>query len=301
MTSLAQRAERLKFARLLGIEPGALVELEALDAATIRALREQATAALFDADRKQLQKLAGVSRLLPVPVLVVIVKKALGPLLCARVAGLMPPVRAVEIAERLPTDFLVEVCLALDPRSAREVVKRFPIARIVEIALELARRGEYVTMGRFVDSLTLAAIEAVMKAVKDDAALLSIAFFVEEPARLDEIVARLDPERLRRILRQAADSAPDIWGEALALMSQVSAALVQKFAAITGDFDAPILEKIMRSTEAIGAWETLLPVVATMKESQQQRLLPLLNTLAPARLRELAQSVERMRAKLSAG
>ena len=278
--SLAQRAELTKFERLLGEAAQSLDWLaDKLDAAAIRALRERSTAVLFDSDRKRFQGLASASRLLPVPLLVKLVEGVLSPFLCARVAGLMSADRAIAIAERLRTPFLVEATIQIDPRSAADLVAGMPVGRIVDVATELARRGEYVTMGRFLDSVSLDAIKAVLKAVDDDAALLSIAFFAENFERLNEIVALLPAERLNRLVHRSATGTAELWGEALALMGSVQPALAHRLASIAGDLDDEALAHMLANTRASGCWDQLLPIVLTMDQAQQRRIvhMPALN------------------------
>ena len=291
MASLAQRSEILKLARLLGEPAESLHYLEVLPAPALRELRSAATAAMFDADRRRFVGMANASRMLPLPILVKIIEKAFGPLLCARTAGMLPVERAIAISERLDTTFLTDTCIELDPRSAAELVASFPIPRVIEISRELVRRGELVTMGRFIDSVTLDAIAAVMAVIEDDAVLLKVSFFAEDVSRLNEIVELLPPARLVRIIRSAAEADADTWGEAMALISTVDTALSQRLAEITGEFATPVLERILRSTETINCWAVLLPIVASMRESQQRRIIGLLMSQPESTLQALLDAV----------
>ncbi len=280
MPTLAQRAEVLKLARLLGSKPEQLEYLHKLDAPLIRKLRQQATASLFDADRKAFQKVAAASKLLPAPITALIAEKALGPLLCAKIAGLLQPERAVEIARRLHTRYLADVCLELDPRSARDVLEAMPVDRIVEVSRELARRKEYITMGRFVDSLTDDAIEATMDDLRDDEALLRIGFFVEDAARLSSIIDLLSPERLRNIVQVAAEGEGELWPEALALINSVDEPQRRLMADLAAALDDAAVGRMIAVTQAQGLWPAMLPMVSMMSEAHQRRLinLPALQT-----------------------
>lgn len=273
--TLAHRAEIIKLARLCHTAEDALDWLGALQPKTIRTLREQATAAMFDADRKRFHNMAAASRLLPIPILVLIIERVIGPLICARVCGLVPASRAIEIAEKLKLPFLVDTCMHLDPRSAQELVGSFPKHLIVAIARELALRGEYVTMGRFIDLIALNVIRAVVDAIPDDAKLLHIAFFAEDTGRLGDIVEQLGPERLKSVVEHAANGSAELWGEALALISGVDVGLQQKLAAITGELPEAALNTIVRNTQTIGRWDVLLPIVARMDERLQKRVINL--------------------------
>lgn len=292
--SLAQRAEIIKLARLCHVDEASLAWLGKLDASVIRALREQATAAMFDADRKRFQNMATASRLVPIPILVLIIERVIGPLICARVCGLVPPARAIEIAEKLKLPFLVEACIHLDPRSAQDLIVGFPIPLVVAIARELAQRGEYVTMGRFIDLIALDAIRPVVDAITDDARLLHIAFFAESTQRLGDIVERIAPQRLAEIVAHAANGSADLWAEALALIAGVDAALQQKLAAITGALPESALDNIVRNTQAIGRWDVLLPIVARMDETLQRRVINLKAIQDDAIFAEIVRAVFRL-------
>jgi len=273
--SLAQRAEIIKLARLCRVDDASLAWLGKLDAPLIRALREQATAAMFDADRKRFHNMATASRLLPIPILVLIIEKVIGPLICARVCGLVPAARAIEIAEKLKLPFLVDACIELDPRSAEALIAGFPKHLIVGIARELAKRGEYVTMGRFIDLIALDAIRPVVDAISDDAKLLHIAFFAESTERLGDIVERIPPQRLSDVVLHAATGSSELWAEALALIFGIDGALQQKLASITGELPEAALNNIVRNTQAIGRWDVLLPIVARMTPALQKRVINL--------------------------
>jgi hypothetical protein len=275
MATLAQRAEVLKLARLLGMQPAQLEYLHKLDAATIRKLRQQATASLFDADRKLFQRVASASRLLPAAITALIAEKALGPLLCAKIAGLLQPERAVEIARRLNTNYLADVCLELDPRSAREMLEAMPVARIVEVSRELARRKEYITMGRFVDSLGDEAIAATMADLRDDEALLRIGFFVEDASRLSDIIELLSPQRLRNIVRVAAQGDGGLWPEALSLINSVAEPQRRLMADLAAALDDEAIGRMIANTQAQALWPAMLPMVSMMSTQHQRRLINL--------------------------
>src|SRR3546814_16105024 len=89
MINLQHRAEMQRLARLVLPHTSGLTYLEAVDLATLKQLRERSTAMLYDADREALQRIANAARLLPSAIAALIAEKALGPLLCARIAGLL--------------------------------------------------------------------------------------------------------------------------------------------------------------------------------------------------------------------
>jgi hypothetical protein len=215
--TLEVEAEILKLARLLGCGADRLSYLERVPAGDIRALREQTTEMLFTAHEGTLRRLAAASGLLPVSLVASIGQRAFGSMLSARIAGMLEPARAVEIAAKLPTDFLADVAAELDPRRASDVITGMPPRRIAEVTRELARRGEYVTMGRFVGHLGDGALAAALGAL-DDHALLQTAFVMEEKQRLGEVVAFLGEQRIRGLIETA--EAAGVWSDLTELLSE---------------------------------------------------------------------------------
>lgn len=272
MPSLAHYAEVQKLALLLGARPDDLPFLDKLDVVAIRTLRERTTAALFDADAHLFGRIATATKLVPAALSAVIAEKALGALLCARVAGQLPAERAVDIAKRLHTAFLADVCIEIDPRHVRDLIERMPVPRIVDVARELARRQAYIVMGRFVDCLPEKAMRAVLDALRDDEALLRIGLFVEDPAQLDTVIDLLSTDRLRNVVTVAVRHGAELWGEALALINAVGPQPRRRMAAIAAALDEEMIERMLALTQAQDLWAQLLPLIAEMKDAERERL-----------------------------
>lgn len=270
---LARRAETLKLGRVLRVEPEQLAYLDTVDPKAIRALRERVSDQLFEGDRALFQRIVASNRLIPAGLAAIISEKALGPLLCARVSGLMPVDRAIEIANKLPTAFLARTCLLVDPHRARDLIRGFPVRRVTEIAKLLAGSGEHVAMARFVDSMSKEAIHACMDILGDEQ-LLSIGFFVEEKSRLNEIVGWLDEERLRSLVRTGAADA-ELRPQALSLMSEVDDRWKQRLGDIAVELGDEFIGNLAGVALEQNLWSALLPVVGMMSPSSQRRLLAL--------------------------
>jgi hypothetical protein len=195
-------ADVAKLARLLHREPDSLAYLESLSQPELRALRERITEVLFDAHSASLRRLATASRLLPVALSASLGETVFGPLLSARLTGLLDPGRAAEMAARLPPPFLADVAVELDPRRAADVIVQLAPEQVASITAELVRRGEYVTMGRFAGYLSDAGIAGALSAM-DDVALEEVVFVLEQPERL---LAQLTPERAAAL--RAAQARP---------------------------------------------------------------------------------------------
>jgi hypothetical protein len=217
--SIESRAELLKLARLLGRAPDELAYLEAVSVVELRELREQVTETLFDSHLGALNRLASASRLLPVGVVAQMGEKVFGPLLSARITGLLDPDRAVDVGSRLPDSFLADVAVELDPRRASAVLARIPADRIAAITRELLARGEFVTMGRFVGHLPDESLQAAVDVSSPDD-LLQVALVLENKDRLGDLLEMVGTERVDQIL-EAADRA-ELGPEARELLEQAA-------------------------------------------------------------------------------
>lgn len=221
MNQLALQAEHLKLARLLGCDEATIANMKGLDVDALRKLRDACTSMLFDGDRERLQKVVASSRLLPKALKAIVAEKALGPTLGSRVAGLLPPDEAADIAKRVSLAFNTEVTLQIDPRSAVDLLRRIPVSLVVAVTREVLKRGEYIAMARFVDALSDEQIKASM-AVLDDEAMLRIGFFVESPDRLEEVVGLMSDERLQKVVSVSAQKELNLGGAVMAMLVGVS-------------------------------------------------------------------------------
>jgi hypothetical protein len=266
--TLATRAEIAKLARLIGREADSLSYLESVPADEIRALRDETTEVLFRANGSTLARLAAASRLLPVGLVATLGEGAFGPVLSARIAGLLEPSRAVEMAEKLPISFLADIAIDIDPRRARDVIARIPPRRIAEITRELARRQEYVTMGRFVGRMPDGSVAASLSEL-DDVALLRVAFVLEAKESLPDLVGLLPEERIDGIIDAA--STKNLWAEALDLLSHLSSEQRVEFAKHAGKHRQPVFDSLIRCAQDFEMWQSLLPLAVHLPPQGQKR------------------------------
>ena len=220
MTELLARAELIKLSRVLGTTEDKVAFLAPLGVEKLRRLEDRLSSALYDEHRKAFIGLADAAKLLPASLVAKMSELVFGPMLSARVSGAMDPGKAIDVASKLKTDFLADVCVEMDPRSAADLLQLMPVRIVVEVAQLLLRRKDYVTMGRFVDDLTDEAIRKVVDSITDDTALVRIGFFVERRERLNELIDLLGPERVGRIIAATAQGPADVQSAGLAMMSQ---------------------------------------------------------------------------------
>lgn len=283
--SFEAQAEVLKLARLLEREPDSLEYLTPLSLADLRRLREQVTDVLFDANRRTLARLAAASKLLPAAVTAAIAQRAFGPLLAARISGLLEPERAVEVAAKLPPAFLADVAVELDPRRAIDVIRRIPPAQIKEVGAQLVSRHEYVAMGRFVGHLPEEAVRASLEVIGDEH-LLRVGFVLEQKDRLESVVALLPEQRLDGLIDVAA--AHDLWVEALDLLIHLGKRRQRRLIGVAIDRGEPVLSSLVRAAEEYELWDAVLELQALTSDVDQERFAQYLEEHHP----ELREQLE---------
>jgi hypothetical protein len=269
--TLEGHAEVMKLARLLDHAPERFAYLERIAPADVRALRERATVELYDNDRR-FGRIALASRIPPASLTAWIAQHAFGALLCARIAALLDTARAVDLAERMPSDFLADLAMQLDPRRARDIIFGLPPSLIGDVAAELARRDEYIAMGRFVGHMTDEGIQAAFRVI-DDASLLRISYFVEEKDQLDHVVGLLAIRRVRGAIRAATDA--DLWPQALDLLTRVSPERAGALADLAAQEDDHVLTGMVDCAQRDGLWDVVLPVTQNMSEEGRRRFAAL--------------------------
>ncbi|MCK9247643.1 MAG: hypothetical protein M0P31_01500 [Solirubrobacteraceae bacterium] len=331
--TLERRAEILKLARVLGVDPPTLGYLDAVAPDDLRRVREQVTDACFDGDRDRLRKVAFAAKAVPGAIAARLAQIALGPVLCARVTGLLDPRKAVDIARRVPDAFLADIAVELDPRRAATVIAAIPVDTIARVARILSGRRAWVEMGQFVLFLDDPRLRAAIDAF-DDVSLLRVAFVIEGKERLDHFIGLLSPDRLDGVLRTA--DREGLWPEALDLLDHVAPdrlrdlgdraaalgvleglvgaileqdlvdALLPIVPGLSPDTQAALahlevirderaLLALVDATERHGLWTALLPLVTHMPPTSRDEVARLAARLDPDRLTALVTTVHEHR------
>ena len=278
---LDARAEVIKLSRVLGVPADELSYLEGLPSADLRAVREQATNRMFDSGAAALRRVAAGAKLLPSALIATIAQKAFGPLLCARAAGAVESRKAIDVAKRLPPDFLADVTIELDPRRVAEIIAEVPETLVIPVAAELGRREEHVTMGRFLAFVPDHAIGAAMGVLSDEA-MLRTAFVLEHKDRLDHAIGMLPPDRLGGIVRSASEL--QLWPEALDLLDHLSEARLVKLASMSPFHDPAVMQDIIWAAADHGLWVDLVPLIEALPADVRLRVVAIAAELDQERL-----------------
>ena len=223
--------------------------------------------------------------MLPAGLTATIGQRAFGPLLSARLAGMLETDKAVEVATKLPPPFLADVAVELDPRRASDLIAKIAPALIGQVTAELVARREYVTMGRFVGHLGDDAIAAAVRAM-DDEAVLEVAFVLEDRRQLSRLLARLPKVRSAGIIGAAAHGG--LWLEALDLLNHLSERQRRDMVTATLTLDEPALGAILDTIIEHDLWDEVL-LIAEHDDTIQERLGRRLAALPARRRRDVAQ------------
>ncbi len=197
------RAEAIKLARMLRFQAGEPpAYMEGIPADELVAYRDAVAELLYDDEMTLMRRMVDAAPLLPAPMLANVAEHALGPIICARLLGLLAPERAAEIARHLSTEFVAEVAAELDPRCAVDVVTALPDEQVLKIAVTLADSHEYVAMGRIVTHLGQGALADCIEELTDED-LLRIGFVLDDKSQLAQLVEVVGRERMQRMLGDA--------------------------------------------------------------------------------------------------
>lgn len=290
---LATRAELVKLARVLGTTPEDVAFAAELPHTAIRTVRERATATLYDEHKAAYQRVAMISRLLPTALNVRITLRAFSPLLAARIAGEMPPDRAAELANRMPVEYLAEACAHLDPRRAAPLIRRVNKDRVLAVIMALITQGDYITLGRLLDTATEPIVREVAATVPTEA-LLRIGFYAESDDQLTRAVALLPPDRLKAIVKDALTGPPELRSAGLALIGRLADNKLRgELAEYAAEEPDETLTALLNTAIDDGALVEILTAVAAMGEHAQRRVLRLPALTEPHILGHLVRTVEK--------
>jgi hypothetical protein len=217
---LESRAEQIKLAHVLRVEPGELEFLAPAPPEDLRELRNRISDALFEADRRHFEGIVKIARRLPAGLNATLAQRALGPNLAAHTANLLDPEVGADMIKRLPAEFLAEIGVHADPRKLAHLTAKIPPQKAREISAAMARKREWVVMGAFVSQLKPAALEAALEPL-DAEALLHTGFVIEDkPGVVDPVVRLLSQQRLVDYGRAAVEL--DMLPEALDLLTHLT-------------------------------------------------------------------------------
>ena len=176
MSSLAARSEVVKLARELSVDPEELAFLRDSPTDALRTFRREVVTQLDAPHRHIFKTVAAASAMVPNAISVKIATRYFGPLLCGKVATELSPERASKLIGHVPVDFLADTTSYVDPDAAAPLIRALDTEVMVPTMMELLRRKDYVTLARFLSSVTDEQLLAVVPLVESGEDLLMTGF-----------------------------------------------------------------------------------------------------------------------------
>lgn len=261
MADLAALAEVGHLRRELDAPDDALAFLGAFDAADVRRLRIATAESLAARHRKTFRSMASASKLLPKPILGTIGEKAVGPLICSKIAAELEPGHARKIVGSFSVPFLADLCRTLDTVSAGPVLLAIPAKVAVPVGRELYERADLDTLARFIDVVDLELIPPMLEIIDDDA-LIRIAIVAQSRERLSEIFEQLDDERLLDLVEAAVRGG--VLDQAIVMVSELSAPQVTRVLEVVVGAGDLLITDVVSAIADLDAWDRVLPILTQL-------------------------------------
>ncbi len=282
---LAHRAETQRLARVLGVAPE---ELDFLSDAPVEALAELRIGVLdrlLEHSRGEFERAVSLADKIPGALAATLSQHAMGPVLGGRAAALLRPEMAVELAERLPADYLAEVATHVDLRHVGPLVGGIPTEKMEETGRVLREREEWIVLAAFVSHVPLDKLERLL-AVFDGEALLRGGFVLEDVERLDGVVALLPDARVAELVEAAHELA--LWPEAFALTCQLGPEQAGRVLAAIERLPAAEIDTLLAAAHEHGLWAEAIGVAAHAPPGGGGEILAAIERLPAAEQAELA-------------
>ncbi|HET8732064.1 MAG TPA: hypothetical protein VFM34_13265 [Moraxellaceae bacterium] len=273
--SFRRDAERMRLARLLACDPEELRFLDTLDAGELRLLRLATKEWLGRAMRPLLLRAIQASTLLPSALVASIGRETLGPLLSARFSDYMNRSQLVSISRHHPAAFLAEVGLHLDIDKLSELAVAMPPDILRAVVREVLARKEYIMLGELLDRLPPTRLPHVARELTEGEPYLRTMFFVESPARRQEIVEMLPEGVLYDSMRAVARSPEALLPMALSLTLEVSPAWQRRMAVHALENGDSLLGDLVAGIVRLDMWRVALPLMERLSPQEIGRLMHL--------------------------
>ncbi|KAA0023339.1 hypothetical protein [Antrihabitans cavernicola] len=264
MSSLAARAEVVKLARELSLQPEELEFLQSSSPDALRAFRREVMTQLDAPYRQTFALLAKATGLIPNSIAAKIATRYFGPLLCGKVAAELDPERASKLIGHFPVEFLADTTGYIDPDAATSLIRGLDTEIMVPPMKELLRRKDYVTLARFMSAVTEDQLRSFVPLVETGEDLLMTAFNAEVMDRFEVVLADLPVDRIQSIMQAAVDN--DQFVEALTFMQFLSRPTLTRVADATSAMGPDVVTAMIEAAHRADGWAELIPVVSAMSD-----------------------------------
>lgn len=241
MSELAHRSETLRLARVLGVDETELAFLADVPPQALAELRCEILDRLLERSRRDFERAVALADRVPGALAAVLAEKAMGPVLGGRAAALLRAEKAADLASRLPPEFLADVATHVDLRHVGPLIGGIPVKTMAGASRVLQARGEWIVLSAFVVYVPDVKLGELL-GLFDGETLLRAGFVIEDPSRLDAVVALLSDSRLDELLDAATEH--ELWTEAVSLVGHLGPAQRDRVVAAVERLGAGALEAL---------------------------------------------------------
>jgi hypothetical protein len=293
VTRLGTLSELDKLGATLELDPEQLAFLSSISPEELRSLRVSIYERLFALNAPVFERLARPAQRMPARIVALFAERGFGPLVAARVVAELPAKAGLVLARKVSLEFFADTTLFLDPRRTRDMIVQMPPQQIAELARKLVRRGEFMTMSRFVDFITEEQTQAALDAIEDEGDLLRVAFYMGSKNRMDHLFRTLPPERVERMIKRVEAEGEELLPAFLSVLIHVSYELKRELAEAIARQPQAVLTGYIRAIEDGGHWQDVLPVVASTSAAAQRAVVNLPMLAEPAVQESIVATVDR--------
>ena len=270
---LAARAEIEKLLAHIDLDQATCDALATQDPNTLRGIRQDMVTEIYSYRQDNFLQLARRLRLLSVKRLARLAVRV-GPILCARIVSELDPYIATRVARRLDPSFLAEVAANADPEKVREVLNGLPADLLRDAAMVHINQRQFTVLGAFADALAAPAIRQIISAIKDDAVLLKIAFYMEDRDQLAKVIRLLDNERVSSIVRCGTENS-DLWPLAISIVDRIEGELKGRLGNIMVTEDDATLNELIDVADSQKLWGPVLRALTAINARYYRKVVNL--------------------------
>lgn len=263
ITNLQCQAELDKLESVIGPLDSHWRRSAGLSAGEVRRLRYEALDELARVHEPVFRRLTALARFLPRG-RATRMALDLGPVLVARLLPHLDPLLVGRIARRLPPEFLAAATVEADPRVLRALVAHISPAQVAASAAILVQQERYIPAGQLADVLSPPAIRESLAIIQDNVALLRLAFYMEQPEKLGDIIRLIDNARLNQIIL-AGTTDKSAWPLMLWVIDQVGRDLKARIANLMVSRDPAVLNELIEYADQKGLWGPVLRALDAVK------------------------------------
>ncbi|MCC7076866.1 MAG: hypothetical protein IT198_07045 [Acidimicrobiia bacterium] len=267
--SVETAAALAKLGRVLEVDEDEIEFLGHLDVDRLRLLHWQILDSFQAANSARLQRVAGAAKLLPAGLVATLAERRFGSVLCAQLVGLVEPARAGQYARHMTPGFMADITARTDPRVAGALARRLDLPVMQAIAVTLVERDDYLTLAGFVDHLPAEIIASILEAIDDNATVVRIARYVEDPTVLDPVVALIPDDRILGLVTAVDDE--DLWADGLHLFSQLGNTQITRIADALLRGDPGTIRAAFDGFERHDVWHHGVPVTQAIAVTLVER------------------------------